>query len=52
MVIDVYKELVDEIVKIIRKLGLIYINLILYYLGCDKFKCEIGIIIGSRNSIL
>ncbi|MBG0111740.1 sigma 54-interacting transcriptional regulator [Clostridioides difficile] len=51
MVIDAYKESADETAKIIRKLGLIHINLIPYYPGCDKSKCEIGIIAGSRNSI-
>lgn len=51
MVIDDYKESADETTKIIRKLGLIHINLIPYYPGCNKSKCEIGIITGSRNNV-
>ncbi|MBH9814966.1 hypothetical protein FE525_18765, partial [Clostridioides difficile] len=36
MVIDAYKESADETAKIIRKLGLIHINLIPYYPGCNN----------------
>lgn len=51
MVIDDYKESADETAKIIKKLGLIHINLIPYYPGCDKINCEVGIITGSRNNV-